>query len=354
MSRRVVSWAYFAAVAAGAAAFAVHFYPRLSQPHSIAQDIYYSYVEGGRILKGENPYAFVLAGDMVHNQKYATYLPLFYLLSALTQAAGLAAYPSWLGFWVGVFLSCDVAMALVLYWACARRGRLVLGVFAAAFWFLNRWVIHVAVIGHLDFPPLLLLVASLLLFDRRRRLSLVLFGGSLAWKHVAAFLVPVYLIWVWQEDRAGRGRRTAWSAAAIAAAPLLVSLPFIVWNAEGFFKSVWFSMTRLPANEVNVADLAWLTGWTGLAARLPMLALLVLLYVLVCRRQIGRHLAVLLTFAVFLDFNSVLFPQYMCWLVPFVPLSVLDWTAGRPTAASEVTAGTPPGRAGRGGSSRRP
>jgi hypothetical protein len=42
------------------------------------------------------------------------------------------------------------------------------------------------------------------------------------------------------------------------------------------------------------------------------------------RGEIGRYLAVLLVFATLLDFNSVLFLQYMAWIVPFLVLAALD------------------------------
>ena len=41
------------------------------------QDVYYAWVEGARILENENPYARILDGDMLNNDKYATYFPAF-------------------------------------------------------------------------------------------------------------------------------------------------------------------------------------------------------------------------------------------------------------------------------------
>jgi hypothetical protein len=41
---------------------------------------------------------------------------------------------------------------------------------------------------------------------------------------------------------------------------------------------------------------------------------------------------VLLVFVVFVGFNSVLFPQYLIWVVPFLPLAVGEWLEERPAA----------------------
>ena len=42
------------------------------------------------------------------------------------------------------------------------------------------------------------------------------------------------------------------------------------------------------------------------------------------KRQIGIYTSVLLMMAVFINFNSVLFLQYFCWVVPFIPLVLCD------------------------------
>ena len=41
------------------------------------EDVYYIYLEGKRIIDGENPYERILEGDMRINKKYPTYFPLF-------------------------------------------------------------------------------------------------------------------------------------------------------------------------------------------------------------------------------------------------------------------------------------
>ena len=39
------------------------------------QDVYYSWIEGRRILAGENPYTRILTGNMRENDKYARVVP---------------------------------------------------------------------------------------------------------------------------------------------------------------------------------------------------------------------------------------------------------------------------------------
>lgn len=299
------------------------------------EDVYYAWVEGGRILAGENPYARVLAGDMRQNDKYATYFPVFYALSALTQRLGLADYPAWIAFWRVIFLLFTLATGLLLFALPARRGQTALAFFALAFWLFNRWTLHVTQIAHLDPLPIFLLIASLALFRRRRTASLLLFSLSLGVKQIAVFLVPLYLIWAWQEsdgDGRDRARATVRAALLIASVPLVASLPFLAWNAEGFVKSVLFSATRLPSDHFAAPSFDGHMGWLGIPAKLPMLALMALALWLAWRRKIGRATASLLVMACFVDFNSVLFRQYLAWVVPLLPLAVLEMIAAREKA----------------------
>ena len=292
------------------------------------QDIYYSWVESGRILHGENPYARVLAGNMRDNEKYTTYFPLSYELGVLTLLAGFRDYGPWIAIWRAIFLACNLAIGATLFLLVYPRGKLLAATFAAAFWLFNRWTIHVSVIAHLDFPPILCLILSLALFRRHRWASLLLFSLSLGIKQVGIFLVPLFLVWVWQSAERNRVRQTLLALAVIASLPLLSSLPFMVWNLEGFMKSMLFEAVRSPSDHFGAISVGALMGWDGLLGRLPMFAVMLLATALAWRKQIGPYLATLFIMATFIDYNSVLFPQYMVWVVPLIPLVMCDlWEA---------------------------
>lgn len=300
------------------------------------EDIYYAWVEGGRILGGENPYARVLAGNMRDNDKYATYFPAFYELSALTQWAGLHDYEPWIAFWRVVFLAFNLAIGALLFLLLYPRGQLLAAVFAAAFWLFNRWTLHVTQVAHLDFVPIFLLLISLGLFRKHRWASLLLFSLSLSVKQIGIFLAPLYLIWTWQavEVKGDRLKHTLLAALVIASAPFVTSVPFLAWNAEGLVKSVLFSVTRNPADHFNVASLDGLMGWLGWPGRLPMFALLVLGYALAWRRKVGLYTGSLVVMAIFVNFNTVLFRQYLAWIVPLIPPVMCDlWDASKRKAA---------------------
>jgi len=307
-----------------------------------AEDVNYEFWRGQMIATGQNPYERALdPGLSPEDEGYvATYFPLFYLLSALTQRLGLKTFDAWINVWRFAFALFDVGIAAVLFWAFHRRGRALVGALAAGFWFFNRWTLHVALGGHVEFLPIFFLVLSLVVFREHQRLSLVLFGVSLALKQMGIFLAPLYVVWVWQSAPEGKVKRAAWGAAAIAAVPLVVSLPFIVWNPEAFFRSVFFSAARREGAHFEAPSLDVAIGLRGFAGRLPMFAMMALVYICSLRRQLGRYVSALLVMAVFIGFNPVLFRQYLTWTVPLVPLCALD-VIGAAKAAR-------PGKTGRG------
>ena len=288
-------------------------------------DIYYTWLEGKRLLAGENPYARILAGNIRENDKYATYFPLFYLLSAFTQWIGFRDYSIWLNVWRPIFLAFNIGIGVLIFYQFDRENLLLLGLFSSLFWLFSRWTIHVTKIVHIEFIAIFLLLISLILLPRKTHLSFLLFGFSLAIKQVAIFLTPLYLIWAWQLADRNKLKEVLIALFYISIIPAIISLPFILWNAEGFFKSILFSATRLPDSHIKAVSLDALIQvnyptFVGIKAKLPMLFLMSIIFISSARRQIGIYTSVLLMMAVFINFNSVLFLQYFSWIVPFIPL----------------------------------
>lgn len=293
------------------------------------EDIYYLWLEGKRLLSGENPYGRILMGNMRENNKYATYFPLFYLLSYLTQLLGLNNYAHWLIFWHNIFFIFNLGIALCIFYALYQYGLVLLAFFSASFWLFSRWTLHVTAIAHIDFIAIFFLILSLLIFQKHK-LSLFLFSVSLAIKQIGVFLIPLYIIWLWQSENKNNIRNIILAFAIIISLPFLTSIPFIIWNYEGFFKSIIFSATRNSASHFIAFSLDTyisqvIPSFIGIKAKIPMLFLMSLIYISTWRRQLGMYTSSLLTLSVFIDFNSVLFSQYMSWVVPFIPLCVCDW-----------------------------
>jgi len=291
------------------------------------EDIYYLWIEGKRILSGENPYARILVSNMRDNNKYATYFPLFYIMSYLTQLFGLNNYQYWIDFWRYIFLFFNIGIAISLFYCFYQDKLIFLAIFSSMFWLFNRWNFYVTLVADIDFIPIFFLIISLLLLQKRKWLSLILFSISLAIKQIGIFLLPLYLIWIWQLAHKNAIKRVLLASFVIISIPLLTSIPFIFWSAQSLAKSVIFSATRYPASDFGAFSIdtyvaATLPQCVGLTAKIPMLFMMALVYLIAFLRQLDMQMSSLLVMIVFIDFNSVLFNQYMCWIVPLIPLAI--------------------------------
>lgn len=320
-------WLYVLAAVAvlGIVFVAIRVHLRFWSIDTVGYDTYYSWVEGRRILRGQNPYERILHGSMEENNKYATYFPLFYEASALAQERGLRQYHEWIGFWRYIFLFCNVAVGLLVGGILFSRRTWGLALLGIPFWFFNRWTLNTSESAALDFIPIFFMVLSLALFPTHRRTSLLLYSFSLATKQIAIFLVPLYLIWEYQESRSAR--KTIVAGLWIASIPLLSSIPFLAWNAEGFIKSIAFSGTRGALNHFAASSFDAILGLSGLVARIPMLMMLGAAYLAAWQRSMGRYGAAMMVMAIFITFNSVLFEHYPVWLMPLLPLAAGEWFA---------------------------
>jgi hypothetical protein len=304
-------------------------------------DIYFIWRDGIRLAQGENPYSYAHLPEPGESPtKHPSYLPLFYLAVAGMHELGVHEYQTWLHLWRAVRILAHVGIALLLYLGGQRAGCPLLGLFGAVFWSLNRWTLYTVRSGGLDELAVLFLLLSLQAFAKRRRLAFLLFGTSLAIKHVGILVAPLYLVWTRQLSPPG-SRRDRWTAVGqatlwIALIPTAVSLPFIWWEAGAFVRSMLGPVTRPSESLAHVSAVGSLLGLRGSLAHIPMLLLWILLVLVAAhQRVIGRYMTILLVFTVFTDFHTVLFPQYFAWVTPFIVLAVVEHAARSPRPEAE-------------------
>jgi len=311
------------------------------------QDIYQVFTEGDRLQHGQNPYerAIDQETDLQWNQQNATYLPIFYILTWLTQEAGLEDYLQYLSFWRVIFLILNLAVAYLLFYVLYHRyNALILGIFGALFWLFNRWTVHITMIYHIDFIAIFFFLWSLVLWPKYKVPSFLAFGLSLGVKQMAIFMIPIYLIWAWKSKRGLKQfqglKQFMVDALILGSIPLLVSAPFLIWNPEGFLTSILISATRNAESHFGIPSVDILLGLQGMLAKIPMLGLMTLTYILVWKQKINQFVAALFIMVVFVDFNSVLFRQYMTWVVPLIPLAIGHTIANHHPVASPIAEGS--------------
>lgn len=302
---------------------------------TVGSDTFQTWMYGRTILEGRNPYERILHGNMRENKEYPTYFPLFYEASALAQEMGLRQYQPWIDFWRYIFLACNLATGLALYAILFSKRTWVLALLAIPFWYFNRWTLNVSYTVALDSIPILLMILSLGLFDRYRKTSLLLYSFSLAFKQIAIFLAPLYLIWEYQQTRSIK--KTILAGLWIISIPLLASFPFLFWNLEGFIKSIGFSATRIALNHFGADAFDSLVGLEGLIARIPFLMMLGAAYFAAWQKTLGRYGAAMIVMAIFIAFNSILFKHYPAWLMPLLPLAAGEWANSSKEAPETVS-----------------
>lgn len=286
------------------------------------EDIQYYWHRGSIIAHGGNPYECVL-DDSCISHKNPGHFPLFYWLSALSQKMGLKDFGDWISFWRPVLLLFWLGTAALLFVTLYRRQQYFLAFFGALFWLFNRWSLYVAEVGQIGFISIFFLTLSLLLLPKRFWLAVVVFSVSLAIKQVGIFIVPLYLVYAWHRFPNQRIRQLCITCLVIASVPVITLLPFILDSPRGVFMGLFFSVVRTSA-DLGAPSFNSLLEIPGAIGIMPMLLLMGLVYLAAWRERLSIMSATLLTFFVFLGFNSVLFNQYFPWALPFLPLAASE------------------------------
>ncbi len=306
--------------------------------HSRIEDtpIYQRY--GDAIANGQVPYR-----DFALEYPPAA-LPMFALPSLLRSRDGdLARYQDWFEAEMLVCAGLVIAFMLsVLLDVEAGPGRLAAALGFAAF---SPLLLGSVVLSRFDLWLAALTAGALAaLVAGRNRLGAGVLGVAFAAKLYPVALVPLAAAWVWK--RAGR-REAAVSLGTFAAAALACFLPFLVLAPHG----LWDALTRqtdrplqiesLGAGVLLVAHAAAGLGITmrpghgsqNLAGGLPdalaavqtvlQLCAVVGVWVWFARGPADRERLVrgwAAAVCAFVALGKVLSPQFLLWLIPFVPL----------------------------------
>ncbi len=241
---------------------------------------------------------------------------------------------------------CGVAMIVALAVSLAALGRsLAAGAAAVGLAALSPLLLGSVILSRFDlWPTVLSSLAVAALLVGYRRLAAVMFGLAIAAKLYPAVCVPIAFAWIWRRY----GRRAAFGWAAIVACTVAaIFLPFAVLAPAGLLHSFSFQIGRpLQIESLGAAvliSLHWLIGLplslhqdhgsTNLVGGLPRLVgnvstavqvtLVVVIWTLFARGPASRQrlaIAFAAALASFMAFGKVFSPQYMIWLIPFVPL----------------------------------
>jgi glycosyl transferase family 87 len=280
----------------------------------------------------------LLDGRLPYRDVFVEYPPGAIPLFAAPSLAPGGAYDA---LFKALMTLCAIGTIYLVALVLARRGAAVPELaIAAAFLALVPIALGPVSLNTYDAWPAVLTVGALAaLVYRRGTLALGLLGAAFAAKLYAIVLVPLALIHL---GRAAAGRALAVFAAvaALLVVPWLALSPHGVWesvhaqlgrglHAESFAASVLLAGDRLGIYRSHVVktthpavsrDLAGdLPHALGYATSVLAVAAVVAVWFLYFRRRGRLEVAFAAAIAGALAFAKVLSPQYLVWLIPFVP-----------------------------------
>ena len=284
------------------------------------RDVYFSWLEGKRIVAGVNPYEALLESDMVHNQKYPTRLPLIYLMTASLVKLGFESFESFIRAWRILVLLFDLAVGSFLFYYAFSRKKEVLGLCIAFIWFFNRWNLYTWEIGNEECLILFLMLLSVYLWEKKPLAAGLLFGAALGIKHFGVLFLPVLLA---HSKNPREGMKRFFYVMII---PVIVSFPFFIWSPEGFSRAIFFNLVRKASTHVaeDSHSIRIIFGSAGLLPRIFIITAYILFWFAAIRKKWNLWLCGAVAFFIFQCFNPVLFSQYFAWMVPFFCIYLVD------------------------------
>lgn len=297
-------------------------------------DLIHEYNSALLVGSGQNPYSKILEGDLLINRKYATLFPLYYYLVNLVQIASDFRLEIFLDNFRTILFIAQIVAALYIYLFFRKENMKVVGLLAAAFFIFNRWSINVMSDAKQDFIAIAFLTVSLYYLKNKPVLAYLLYGFSLGVKHLGIFVLPIYLLPLFETKKITKDLLLRLSLIALPI--VLPSIYFMLDNFKAFAYSMAFSFTRktattsTPSGYENLLILYDIgvknnTVFFYILPRLPLVIFSLLNFFVLVTKRIRPSLYLLTSFFIFIAFNPVLFDQYLTWLTPILFVSFTDY-----------------------------
>ncbi len=295
-----------------------------NRPRGPGTDIGATYREGARICKGINPYSRIIVEGDDGIKKPPTYFPGFYLsVCALIKLTGIKDYNEFCPVWTGINAFLCFFLGAAFWYTLWKKQLYLEAVFASVLLFYGRWSSNEMFGLMIDIPGVLPLVLSILLFDRYRKASYLMFGLSLCMKQIGIFIAPLFLIWALVE----RGERKPFQAVLecvvwCALLPVIMLAPFMYDDFKGTILSILHSAVRRSGRVTRY----WLLKDIPFSQTVMLFGSMFLVYLLAFFQRLPRGTSAFLVMICFISFNRIYFPQYSFWPIALVPFVLLEYS----------------------------
>lgn len=299
------------------------------------RDITLEYYTSLDILVGRNPYNRI-GNDLLRNKKYATLLPLYYFTLSGIMIASNFVFSQFINNFRTILFVFELVGGFFIYLIFRKHKLKLLGFMACAFYILNRWNIDNIHDLKQDVIAIAFIMASLYFFNKKQRLSYLLYGMSVGIKHIGIFIFPIYLTPLLFKERSVKDFLVD---VGILLLPIVgPALPYLLDNPVSFIFSMLFSFTRAPVSNgtvpfgydkiltmYNPTGLGFLTIPYYMLPRLPLIIFTLCNIYLLIKKAIPRSFYVFSALLIFVTFNPVIFDQYNVWLTPLFFYSITDF-----------------------------
>jgi len=286
--------------------------------YSLDEDSFSIYTYSTTIYDHHNPYLRILTSDMIHNQKYPSYPPLYFYLGLIPLYFGYSSYPSWIFFMKIFFLiPVDFSIAILIFIILKKSPNTNpwFRVFAVYAWLVNRWALYIYTYALIDTFTIFFILLSLYYFYSQPEFSYFLLGVAIATKLFPILLLPLYLI-------SHRPKRVyiLLTYLFFAIMPFfLVSLPFIISSPEAYYRSMLFSATRHGDLKMRVIgpELMPFFGASGVNTRIPLIIAYLGFYCIHWKKAFNIYTFTTLGLLIWNLMNPNVYYQYWVWFIPF-------------------------------------
>ena len=276
-------------------------------------DIAAIWKEGSRICNFENPYSRITAGK---KYKPPTYFPGFYYFSCvLDKITGGQGKAATLKLWSYINTSIYLLIGLFFYLIFIQAGNPLLALIISIIWFFGRWSFHTLASLQTNFIAIAPLLLSIYFLPKKQNLSFLLFGISLAFKQIAVFLLPLFLIYNLSKPCL---KTISKRLLLILIIPFLITLPFLLDDFQGVLQSLLYSSGR--ASAVPAEGRAIDPGLRSLV----MLLSFALIYYAYYKRQLGFAMSAMLIMLTFAGLHKVFFTQYYLWVLSIILITIYE------------------------------
>ena len=286
--------------------------------YSLDSDSYWIYNYTLAIHHNQNPYLRILNSDMIQNDKYPTYPPLYFYLGLISLYFGYSSYPSWIIFMKIYFLiPADFGVALLIFLILKKHltTKPWFSMFAIYIWLFNRWTLYIYTFALIDTFTIFFILLSLYYFYSQPEFSSLLLGIAIATKLFPIFLLPLYLI-----SHRSKSVYKILVYLFLAIMPVFfVSLPYIIWSPEAYYKSILFSATRQGDTITRLIgpQLIPSFGTCGVDTRYPLIISYLLLYFVHWKKNFNIYMFTTVGLLIWNLMNANVFYQYWVWFIPF-------------------------------------